>query len=404
MGDDRLEVTSLNCWGLLYISQYTTERIHHIAETLASSTCDVVCLQEVWQQRHWNILKSRLKAKLPYAKFYYSGMFGSGLAILSRYPISQTDMRPYTLNGRPQAFFRGDWYVGKGVASAIIDLPNGRQCQVFNTHMHAPYNEKVDTYLCHRTAQAWELKKVIEASVKAGYLTLATGDFNSTPGSLVHRILTTRLSDSFITLNPDLPLLADHSQSVMPQELIEVFGVTCDVSPINTWRATQAPSSKAKRLDYLLHNDDLIPEKLAVVFTDLVPSVQCSPSDHFGLHAVYKVSDQRHENRQGQIDEGLTKADYAEMADMLRRYTERERLHSDRQIVHFWASILSIPLLLYFAYGATPMLQFISTLLLLLMVVTGLLSGIIGAFFGWWELRNLQEYGEEIELARSTVK
>lgn len=404
---ERLEIVSLNCWGLLYISQLTTERITHIAETLAQSNCDIVCLQEVWQERHWKILKSRLEATLPYAKFYYSGMFGSGLAILSRFPISQTDMRPYTLNGRPQAFFRGDWFVGKGIASAIIDLPDGRQCQVFNTHMHAPYNEKVDTYLCHRTAQGWELRKMIKASVKAGYLTFATGDFNSTPGSLVHRFLTTNLSDSFITLNPSLPLFPDLEESLNPQELIETYGVTCDVAPINTWRSIQAPNSSPKRLDYLFHDDQVIPEALDVTFTELVPTVQCSSSDHFGLRGIYKIlkgedQSQRHKVRNKDLpDRTLEGYDYDEMKDLLQRYVRREKLHSDRRILHFWASVLTIPILLVLTHGTSPALQTAVSLVILVIAVTGLLSGIVGAFFGWWELRSLKEFGDEIELART---
>jgi hypothetical protein len=41
----------------------------------------------------------------------------------------------YPLNGRPTAFWRGDWYVGKGVASALIRHPSGQLIEVFNTHV-----------------------------------------------------------------------------------------------------------------------------------------------------------------------------------------------------------------------------------------------------------------------------
>jgi hypothetical protein len=43
----------------------------------------------------------------------------------------------YPLNGRPTAFFRGDWYVGKGVACARIRYGAGLKdvVEVFTTHV-----------------------------------------------------------------------------------------------------------------------------------------------------------------------------------------------------------------------------------------------------------------------------
>lgn len=71
-------------------------------------------------------------------------------------------MYRYPLNGRPAAFYRGDWFVGKGVAAARIRFGEGEKdvAEVFTTHMHAPYEkEPYDSYICHRTAQAWEVAK-----------------------------------------------------------------------------------------------------------------------------------------------------------------------------------------------------------------------------------------------------
>lgn len=43
----------------------------------------------------------------------------------------------YPLNGRPTAFFRGDWFVGKGVACARIRIGPGPKdkVEVFTTHV-----------------------------------------------------------------------------------------------------------------------------------------------------------------------------------------------------------------------------------------------------------------------------
>lgn len=74
---------------------------------------------------------------LPYGKFYFSGPLGGGLAVLSRWPIEESSMVRYPLNGRPTAFWRGDWYVGKGVACARIRYGPGPKhvMQVLNTHV-----------------------------------------------------------------------------------------------------------------------------------------------------------------------------------------------------------------------------------------------------------------------------
>ncbi|ORY87097.1 Endonuclease/exonuclease/phosphatase [Protomyces lactucae-debilis] len=392
---DELEIVSLNCWGLKYISELTDERIAHIADELANGTSDIVCLQEIWQRRHWRLLRDRVKDRLPHSKYFYSGMMGSGLAILSRHPIIGTDMRPYTLNGRPQAFYRGDWFVGKGVASVVILLPSKRKCQIFNTHMHAPYNERVDTYLCHRTAQGWDLRKMLKASVEAGYLTFATGDFNSVPGSLVHRFLTTYLSDSFITLNPELPLFPDSETQQSAQELVDVYGATCDVSPLNSWRQTQAPDMEAKRLDYVFHDDKVVPKSVQVIFTERVPLVNCSPSDHFGLSCRYIIKESGwHTYRP------LDRSDYDEMLSLVNQYMKRERLHSELRIGHFWVSVVALFYIHYRMFLASPIVAGCLGLLSLVVAVTGLMSGLVGAIFGWWELRSLYEFRDEVYRSR----
>lgn len=77
-------------------------------------------------------------------------------------------MVSFRLDGRPSAFWRGDWYVGKGVAWAKVRFPsreevsgNGSEyLEVFNTHLHAPYNEGKpgkDTYKCHRVSESGRL-------------------------------------------------------------------------------------------------------------------------------------------------------------------------------------------------------------------------------------------------------
>lgn len=140
-----INVITLNVWGLKHISKLRPERIAEIARRIASTTPQphIVALQELFCAADFRELRRLTSEVLPYGKFYYSGAFGAGLAILSRWPIEETSMFAYPLNGRPTAFWRGDWYVGKGVACAKIRYGSGRRdiVEVFNTHVRsAPEN------------------------------------------------------------------------------------------------------------------------------------------------------------------------------------------------------------------------------------------------------------------------
>jgi sphingomyelin phosphodiesterase 2 len=130
-------VFELMCRGLKWISKHRAARLNAIAERIAQSTYDIVALQEIWVYADFENLAKKTAHILPYAKFYFSGVLGGGLAILSKWPIESTTMWRYPLNGRPTAFWRGDWYVGKGVASALIRHTSGQLIEVFNTHVQS---------------------------------------------------------------------------------------------------------------------------------------------------------------------------------------------------------------------------------------------------------------------------
>jgi sphingomyelin phosphodiesterase 2 len=134
-----INVISLNCWGLKYISKWRKERMLEIGKRIASAdpVPQIVGLQECWTQHDYQAIRKETKRILPYGKFYHSGIFGGGLAILSAWPIEESTMIRYPLNGRPTAFFRGDWYVGKGVAHARIRYGPGLKdvMEVFTTHV-----------------------------------------------------------------------------------------------------------------------------------------------------------------------------------------------------------------------------------------------------------------------------
>lgn len=138
-----INVISLNCWGLKYISALRNERLAEIGARIAAADPQphVVGLQECWTQEDYKAIREKTRHILPYGKFYHSGIFGGGLVILSKWPIEESSMFRYPLNGRPTAFYRGDWFVGKGVACAKIRFGAGPKdvVEVFTTHVSVAF-------------------------------------------------------------------------------------------------------------------------------------------------------------------------------------------------------------------------------------------------------------------------
>jgi sphingomyelin phosphodiesterase 2 len=134
-----INVISLNCWGLKFISKFRNERLTEIGRRIAEAdpAPQIVGLQECWTHQDYQSIRKQTRHILPHGKYYHSGIFGGGLAILSKWPIEESSMFRYPLNGRPTAFYRGDWYVGKGVACAKIRFGTGAKdvVEVFTTHV-----------------------------------------------------------------------------------------------------------------------------------------------------------------------------------------------------------------------------------------------------------------------------
>jgi sphingomyelin phosphodiesterase 2 len=252
---DEINLVTLNCWGLKYISKLRRERLTEIGRQLAiaSPQPHIVALQECFTQEDYQSIRRETRFILPHGKFYHSAALGGGLAILSRWPIEESTMYRYPLNGRPTAFWRGDWYVGKGVACAKIRYgPAAKQViEVFNTHTHAPYEggKPDDSYLCHRTAQAWEIAKLLRGAAERGHLVLAMGDFNMIPMSPEHQLITglAPVRDVWRILHPDSSWGPTHHPAEEARRRptptaefnIQENGAASD-GPYNTWRWTKS--------------------------------------------------------------------------------------------------------------------------------------------------------------------
>ncbi|KAI7355700.1 inositol phosphosphingolipid phospholipase C [Hortaea werneckii] len=459
-----LRVISLNCWGLKFISKHRHERLVEIGRQLAKASPEpsIVGLQECWTQEDYLAIRELTQDILPYGKFYWSGIFGGGLAILSKWPIEESSMYRYPLNGRPAAFFRGDWYVGKGVASARIRIgPHPKDVvEVFCTHLHAPYErEPNDSYICHRTAQAWEIAKLMRHAAERGHMVLGLGDFNMIPLSLAHRLIEAHspVRDIWRLVKPDSaigsannPVEQARGKPVpSARQCLVEHGTTCD-STFNTWRWSKqmrkdlekgkdsvidpaTPDLRAKRLDYIFfasqaHRAWTVGET-EVGMTMRHPELKCSLSDHFSIettlvrqkdgddllapnksttsttteHALTDPHHQQHQQQHQQraMSSFLPLETYDEILAMIAQYDIRERRQRRQRLTHFGLELcLAIGCLIAVWWSPRNFVSFLLMLLSTLGLSAGVLDGLMGGFFVGSELRALREFEFEMRNTR----
>ncbi|NXM35618.1 NSMA phosphodiesterase, partial [Oxyruncus cristatus] len=198
----RLRVFDLNCWAIRYLSKRRQERIRLIGDMLRQEDFDLVLLQEVWSERDYSDLKVKLEGCYPFPHYFRSGVIGSGLCVFSRFPILDTLLYQYSLNGYPYMLQHGDWFCGKFAGSL-----GARQVLAWKLasllpcshQLHAEYCREKDAYLPHRLVQAWELAQFIRHTSKAADVVLLGGDLNMHPEDVGIRLLRgwTGLRDAF---------------------------------------------------------------------------------------------------------------------------------------------------------------------------------------------------------------
>ncbi|KFQ38816.1 Sphingomyelin phosphodiesterase 2, partial [Mesitornis unicolor] len=181
-----------------YLSKRRQERIQLIGDLLHREGFDLALLQEVWSEQDYSDLKAKLGSCYPFSHYFRSGVIGSGLCVFSRFPILDTLLYQYSLNGYPYMLQHGDWFCGKSVGLVILKI-SGILFNVYVTHLHAEYCREKDAYLPHRLVQAWELAQFIRHTSKAADVVLLGGDLNMHPEDVGIRLLRgwTGLRDAF---------------------------------------------------------------------------------------------------------------------------------------------------------------------------------------------------------------
>ncbi|EGZ10082.1 sphingomyelin phosphodiesterase-like protein [Phytophthora sojae] len=289
----RLRVLSLNAWGLP-VAPKCTERAAEIASAI-SSDYELVVLQEIWHLRERNLVIAKAQQSGFHYYHYFNpavgfpfpmgaDSFGTGLLVLSKFPISSALYHSFSLSGRPYALHESDFVANKGVGLLRVETPAG-QIDVYVTHLLANYNAggkpgPGDFYLWHRTGQSYELTQFI-AATNRNKLTIVCGDFNSSPDCLELKVprQLLNLRDAFTDTNAE-------------------DGLTF-ASPDNKYSHGEHPM----RMDYVMYKIDKQPKgasdwhlvKSSIFkgfFTD-AHGEKTPLSDHFGVRAEFIFSEPR---------------------------------------------------------------------------------------------------------------
>ncbi|CAD5222386.1 unnamed protein product [Bursaphelenchus xylophilus] len=267
----KFKLLTLNVWLLPYPyplgSKDRKYRLEKLCEELKDSDYDVICLQELWNEKDFLYLHSELLRRYRHGHYFHSGFTGSGVGVLSAHKIKGTLIHRYTLNGFAHHVHRGDWFGGKIVGMVELDW-HGKDIAVYTTHLHAEYNRENDLYLPHRIAQCFELAQFVRYTSRAADMILLAGDFNIEPDDLGYLIIryVGNLYDAWVNRS----------------NMDDRDGMTCE-RPDNIYTPDYMRKlcPEGKRLDYIMYQSGK---------SCIVEPKPGNFSDHVGVTATFSLS------------------------------------------------------------------------------------------------------------------
>ena len=275
-----LRVASLNTWGLI-ISTQRALRMSAIGSYFSKSDLDVVLLQEVWLESDYKSLDQSMHTTFPFSQYYPAGIFGSGLAIFSRFPIVDAGFMRYSLAGRPERMAHGDWYAGKGVALARIKHSRLGIINIFNTHTVASYKKSsVDAYYAlQRLTEMYELLRYVDSESSPSQITIVGGDLNDEPTQFSYR-LTIAKRALYTPRHGHLRNVWDDNGDV-PVEQRMTSGLEG-----NSFTKSDQPMAQLDHLFYI-PNGRIHADQAEVILTESIPDTDLSYSDHAATSSTF---------------------------------------------------------------------------------------------------------------------
>ncbi len=189
----QLKIISYNIWDLpLWFVKDRVSRIKKVAEYLAASGADIVCIQEAWAKANRPMIYEIMnKAGYMHASAKDVPMLvgNSGLITFSKYPIVSKKFTPFS---RLSSSFV-ELFTAKGVLETEIKTPQGN-LTVFNIHLHMP------AWFFGKTVRLRQLRKAVSVLGKDSGPAVLAGDFNE--DKMWEQIEYTKIIDGANFTNP----------------------------------------------------------------------------------------------------------------------------------------------------------------------------------------------------------
>jgi endonuclease/exonuclease/phosphatase family metal-dependent hydrolase len=270
---------------LFEFAPYVDDRAEALPDLLLSLDVDLICLQEVFTEKHWKAVVSRLSSKFPFAHRANARrpqLFDLGLGLLSRYPIANA--REYLFTAQ----LADEWLVApRGMQVATIELPYQKSIVVANCHTTAggifSHPESKKANFC----RASQLQQLVTSSAElSGFATFVVGDLNCGPEASPANY------ESLLQAAGYRDLVAEWFN----QAGVDCPPVTWD--PANSLNAASPhKNSPPQRIDHILCREkscsSLTPKDVALFGTD--PTVHVASgqkvtiSDHYGFLATFNL-------------------------------------------------------------------------------------------------------------------
>lgn len=196
-----LRVATFNLWGI-FNSKMREARMKVFATKIRNY--DIILLQEQFSPADFDLIYRSAPQEVQeqyYFRRFRSSFYGSGCAVISRYPVKQAFFHTYPLQGYPEMVLHGDFFANKGAAMVRIEVPvpggeNGdavalQEVILYTTHLVAIYQKvsqlpswKKERYLPYRISQAISFANLILSTSRPTDRIIIGGDFNCSQRSL----------------------------------------------------------------------------------------------------------------------------------------------------------------------------------------------------------------------------